>query len=615
MIERIKNADLKELVEIAAETRKKMIETVSRRGGHLASSLGTVELTIALLKVFDLPHDKIIWDVGHQSYAYKILTDRGEKFDTLRTFGGISGFPKISESKYDFFGTGHGGTSLSAGLGMREAMRTRGDCSKVISVIGDGAITSGLALEAMNNVDRFGRNTITILNDNDMFISTSVGALSKWFSRKLSGQKYSSARTEIKQLISKLPPIFHGEKIVDIIRKTINSSKSLLTPGILFEGFGYQYVGPVDGHNIGELVETLSDLKPNGEPVLLHIHTVKGKGYRFAEENPRKFHGIAPFDIETSCMKKPSSPSFTAYLADYLPRLFKRHSNLVAITAAMPDGTGLWKLQETFPSRLYDVGMSEGHAVTFASGLAAGGLRPIVAIYSTFLQRAFDNIIHDVALQNLPVTFLIDRAGLVGEDGATHHGLFDLAYCRMIPNMTVLAPRDESEMARMIEFSLTLHSPVAIRYPRGNGSGKRTSNRLVPLKNRSGEMMLEGKSKIMVVGIGIMTVFAMKAAEILKKEGIEPFVYDLKFVKPLPEELFMLIKKHGITGIVTVEDGIAAGGAGSALLEELSRRKMETKCTILGVRDNFSTHGTQAELRKAEGIDAESIAAAVKNSL
>ena len=615
MIERIKNADLKELVEIAAETRKKMVETVSKRGGHLASSLGTVELTIALLKVFDLPQDKIIWDVGHQSYAYKMLTDRGEKFDTLRTFGGISGFPKISESKYDFFGTGHGGTSISAGLGMREAMRTRGDRSKVISVIGDGAITSGLALEAMNNVDRFGRNTITILNDNDMFISTSVGALSKWFSRKLSGQKYSSARTEIKQLISKLPPIFHGEKIVDIIRKTINSSKSLLTPGILFEGFGYQYVGPVDGHNIEELVETLNDLKPNGEPVLLHIHTVKGKGYRFAEENPRKFHGIAPFDIETGCIKKPSSPSFTAYLADYLPRLFKRHSNLVAITAAMPDGTGLWKLQETFPSRLYDVGMSEGHAVTFASGLAAGGLRPIVAIYSTFLQRAFDNIVHDVALQNLPVTFLIDRAGLVGEDGATHHGLFDLAYCRIIPNMTVMAPRDESEMARMIEFSLTLHSPVAIRYPRGNGSGKRSSNRLVPLKSFSGEMMLEGKSKIMVIGIGLMTVFAMKAAEILKKEGIEPFVYDLKFVKPLPEELFMLIKKHGITGIVTVEDGIAAGGAGSAILEELSRRKMETKCLILGVRDNFSTHGTQAELRKAEGIDTESIAEAVKDLL
>ena len=280
--------------------------------------------------------------------------------------------------------------------------------------------------------------------------------------------------------------------------------------------------------------------------MLLHIHTMKGKGYKFAEENPRKFHGIAPFDIKTGEMKKPSSPSFTGYLTDYLPRLFRRHSNLVAITAAMPDGTGLWKLQETFPSRVYDVGMSEGHAVTFASGLAAGGLRPVVAIYSTFLQRAFDNIVHDVALQNLPVTFLIDRAGLVGEDGATHHGLFDLSYCRMIPNMTVMAPRDESEMARMIEFSLTLKTPVAIRYPRGSGSGKRASNRLVPLKNCSGEMLLEGKSKIMIVGVGITTVFALKAAEILEKENIFPFVYDLKFVKPLPEELFTLIKKHGI---------------------------------------------------------------------
>ncbi|MBP5406312.1 1-deoxy-D-xylulose-5-phosphate synthase [bacterium] len=611
MIERIKNADLKELYKIAAETRKKMVETVSKRGGHLASSLGTVELTIALLKVFELPQDKVIWDVGHQSYAYKMLTDRSENFDTLRTFGGISGFPKISESKYDFFGTGHGGTSISAGLGMREAMRTRGNRSKVISVIGDGAITSGLALEAMNNVDRFGRNTITILNDNDMFISTSVGALSKWFSRKLSGQKYSAARTEIKQLISKLPPIFHGDKIVDIIRKTINSSKSLLTPGILFEGFGYQYVGPIDGHNIEELVETLQDLKPNGEPVLLHIHTMKGKGYKFAEENPRKFHGIAPFDVRTGEMKKPASPSFTAYLADYLPRLFRRHSNLVAITAAMPDGTGLWKLQETFPARVYDVGMSEGHAVTFASGLAAGGLRPVVAIYSTFLQRAFDNIVHDVALQNLPVTFLIDRAGLVGEDGATHHGLFDLAYCRMIPNMTVMAPRDESEMARMIEFSLTLHSPVAIRYPRGSGLGKRASNRLTPLKTCTGELMRSGKDKIMIVGVGITTVFALDAAERLEKAGISPFVYDLKFVKPLPAELFELIEKHGITRIVTVEDGIAAGGAGSAVLEKLSELKMDTKCTILGVKDTFSTHGTQRELRKAEGIDAGSIAGAV----
>jgi len=607
MIEKIKNADLKELEKIAEETRQKMVETVSKRGGHLASSLGTVELTIAILKVFNLLQDKVIWDVGHQSYAYKMLTDRSENFDTLRTLGGISGFPKISESQFDFFGTGHGGTSISAGLGMREAMRMKSDRSKVISVIGDGAITSGLALEAMNNVDRFGRNTITILNDNDMFISTSVGALSKWFSRKLSGQKYSSAREEIKQLISKLPPIFHGDKIVDIIRKTINSSKSLLTPGILFEGFGYQYVGPIDGHNIEELIETLNDIKHNSEPVLLHIHTMKGKGYKFAEENPRKFHGIAPFDIKTGEIKNPSSPSFTAYLADYLPRLFRRHSNLVAITAAMPDGTGLWKLQETFPSRVYDVGMSEGHAVTFASGLAAGGLRPMVAIYSTFLQRAFDNIVHDVALQNLPVTFLIDRAGLVGEDGATHHGLFDIAYLRMIPNMIVMAPRDECEMARMIEFSLSLSSPVSIRYPRGCGLGKRSSNRLVPFKTCNGELLRRGKNKIMIVGVGIATVFALEAAEKLEKEGISPFVYDLKFVKPLPEELFELIEKYEIKHIVTVEDGITAGGAGSAVLENLSARKMETKCTILGIKDSFSTHGTQKELRRIEGIDAESI--------
>ena len=612
MIETVKNTDIPGLYRLADDVRNLMIDSVSCNGGHLASSLGTVELTIALLKVFDLEEDKIIWDVGHQSYAYKILTDRKERFHTLRTMGGISGFPKMSESKYDFFGTGHGGTSISAGLGLREALKVRGLDSKVISVIGDGAMTSGLALEAMNNVDEYGRNTITILNDNDMFISTSVGALSKWFSRKLSGQKYSNARAEIKQMLSKLPPFFHGEKIVEVIRKALNSSKTLLTPGILFEGFGYQYVGPIDGHNIEEMIETLNDIKTNSEPVLLHVHTVKGKGCEFAQKNPGKFHGVGPFNRNTGEIN-PSSPSFTAYLSGYLPGLFKREAELVAITAAMPDGTGLSTLRKQMPERVYDVGMSEGHAVTFAAGLAAGGLRPVVAIYSTFLQRSLDNIIHDAALQNLPVIFLVDRAGLVGDDGSTHHGLFDISYLRMIPNMTVMAPRDEAEMARMIETALTVKGPVAIRYPRGSGTGKVPSAKLNPLKYGKGELLSKGNSEIMIVSTGIMDEPARRAVEMLKKKKINAFHYDLKFIKPLPEELFEIIDKNKITGLVSIEDGVVAGGAGSAILEELSARKMDVKCRLIGINDTFSTHGTQKELRKLEGLTAENIVKAVES--
>jgi len=615
MIEKVKKSNVKDLRLIAEEVREIIIDSVGQNGGHLASSLGTVELTIALLKVFNLPQDKIIWDVGHQAYPHKILTDRKDRFNTLRTLNGISGFPKISESKYDFFGTGHGGTSISAGLGYNEAAKLQKKNSTTISVIGDGAMTSGLAFEAMNNVAEYGSNTITILNDNDMFISTSVGSLSKWFSRKLSGQSYSMARKEIKQILSKLPPFFRGDKIVEVIRKALNSSKTLLTPGILFEGFGYQYVGPIDGHNIEELIETLEDIKSNSEPVLLHVQTVKGKGFEHSESNPRKFHGVGPFDVETGETKS-SSPSFTGYLSGYLPRLFRRDRSLVAITAAMPDGTGLSKLQQIFPHRVYDVGMSEGHAVTFAGGLAAGGMRPIVAIYSTFLQRALDSIIHDIALQNLPVIFLADRAGLVGEDGATHHGLFDISYFRMIPNMVVMAPKDEHEMARMIETAIEYKKgPVVIRYPRGGGQGKKLYSRMKPINFGEGKLLSNGKEKLMIVSVGIMTVTAEEAITKLEKQGISVYHYDLKFIKPLPEKLFEIIKKKKIDKIVTIEEGIIAGGAGSAILEELSARDMDVKCRLIGVNDTFSTHGTQHELRKKEGLTSTKIVSTVKKML
>ncbi|HDT11345.1 MAG TPA: 1-deoxy-D-xylulose-5-phosphate synthase [bacterium] len=613
--ENIKKLSISELEKVATQLRETIVDSVSKNGGHLASSLGTVELTIALLKVFDLENDKIIWDVGHQAYPYKILTGRKNRFHTLRTFGGISGFPKMSESPYDFFGTGHGGTSISAVLGIRESQNFVSKNGKVISVIGDGAMTSGLALEAMNNVHEFGKNTITILNDNDMFISTSVGSLSKWFSRKLSGSTYSIARTEVKQILAKLPPFFQGDKIAGLIRKAIDSSKSLLTPGILFEGFGYQYVGPIDGHNIEELIEILEDIKPNREPVLLHVHTVKGKGYEPAEKNPSKFHGIGTFDKKTG-KTPPSAPSFTKYLSDYIIKLFRANKNLVAITAAMPDGTGLQKLRGIFPERVYDVGMSEGHAVTFAAGLATGDIRPIVAIYSSFLQRALDSVIHDTALQKLPVIFLVDRAGLVGEDGATHHGLFDISYLRMIPGMILMAPRDEHEMARMIETSLLIKDgPVAIRYPRGRGSAKKVINKVLPLEFGKGELIAKGNKPVLIVSVGIMTNIAKTAVEKLQKKGEDVFLYDLKFIKPLPDELFEIIEKNKITSVVTVEDGIVAGGAGSAILEEFSFRNMDIKCSIIGVKDTFSTHGTQKELRKKEGLTPENIQKKVERYL
>jgi 1-deoxy-D-xylulose-5-phosphate synthase len=609
MIEKIKNSNIKELKIIASDVRNQIIETVSKNGGHIAPSLGTVEMTIALLKVFNLPKDKIIWDVGHQTYAFKILTDRKHEFNTLRQYKGISGFPKISESKFDTFGTGHGGTSISAMLGIKEALQKKQELSKVISIIGDGAMTNGLAFEAMNHIREMGQNTITILNDNEMSISTSVGSLSKWFSRQLTGPTYSFLRSEIKEIVAKLPAFFHADKIIEIIRKALNSSKTLLTPGILFEGFGFQYVGPIDGHNIEELIETLEDLKQNPEPVLLHIHTTKGKGYKPSEENPRKFHGIGPFNIKTGETKK-SSPSFTNYLSKYLPNLFRRNNSLVAITAAMPDGTGLFSIEQEFPEKFYDVGMSEGHGVTFAAGLAAGGLKPIVAIYSTFLQRALDSIIHDVALQNLPVIFLVDRAGIVGDDGPTHHGIFDITFLRMVPNLTLLAPRNEIEMAKMIEFAIKQNNPVAIRYPRGSGEGSRVYKRVAPIKH-SGELLIDSDGETLIISIGIMAKKAIESAKIINQTKEEVSVFDLKFIKPIPQNLFETIEKKKIKRILTIEENVVSGGAGSAIFETLLKKGFKNlEIVQIGIEDKFPTHGEQNFIREKEGLSIKNI---VKN--
>lgn len=612
MLEHIRNASIEELERLAAETRELIIDTCAKNGGHLAPSLGTVELTLALLKVFDLERDRIVWDVGHQAYAHKILTDRKARFHTLRTFGGISGFPKRSESPYDVFGTGHGGTSISAALGIKEALYARGGDGKVIAVIGDGSMTSGLAFEGMNNAEAFGKNVLTILNDNDMFIATSVGGLSRWFSRKLTGHAYAGMRTEVKNLLTHLPPFFRGERIIEIIRKALESSKSLLTPGILFEGFGFQYVGPIDGHNLKELIETLEDIKPNGEPILLHVHTKKGKGYAPAEDNPRLFHGIGPFDRATGKPYKSSKSGFTDYLGQYLPHLFRRDDRLVAITAAMPDGTGLTQLQKEMPERVYDVGMSEGHAVTFAAGLAAEGRRPLVLLYSSFLQRAFDSVVHDVALQNLPVVLLIDRGGLVGEDGATHHGVFDISFLRSIPNMTIIAPRSEPELMGAIERALRSDGPFAIRYPRGSGTGAAFNRRIEPLPYAQGELLHAAAGDILAVTVGLGDHHALGQLAALKKEGIKYSIYDLRYIKPLPEELFDIIKKRKIKKLVVIEENAVAGGAGSAILEELSRRHLTLRTELLGLPDQFIPHGTQAELREKFGVGASAFASAVR---
>ncbi len=611
MLQKIKKMNVSELEALAGEVREQMIDVVSQNGGHIAPSLGTVELTIALLKCFDLPEDKIIWDVGHQSYAYKILTDRKDRFHTLRKKKGISGFPKISESPFDFFGTGHGGTSISASLGIKEALRRQDKLSKVVAVIGDGAMTSGLSFEAMNHAGDLGNNLITVLNDNDMFISTSVGTLSRWFSKKLSGSTYSVIRNEIKDIMNKLPAFFHGRRIIDIIRKTLESSKSLLTPGILFEGFGYQYVGPVDGHDIEELTETINDIKPNSSPVLLHVHTKKGKGYPPAEENPRKFHGLGPFEKESGKSIGKKSHSFTGYLSTYLPEMFLRNDSLVAITAAMPDGTGLQVLQEKMPDRVYDVGMSEAHAVTFAAGLASAGIRPLVAVYSTFLQRSVDSVIHDVALQKLPVVFLLDRAGIVGEDGPTHHGIFDIVYMRMVPGLTVLAPRDEVEMARMIEFAVKQPGPVSIRYPRKSAQGRRKFKKLNPVKKNRGEFLIKNKGKSLVVSVGVMAEPALIAAREVERKDISVSVYDLKFIKPLPEELFAYIEENNIEKVITVEEGVIAGGAGSAIAETLHAKNMNVEVKMIGIKDVFPLHGEQNEIRHDMGLSYEKIRDAI----
>lgn len=596
-----------DLEQLAADLREEIIKTVSQAGGHLAPSLGVVELSIALHYVFNTPADKLIWDVGHQSYAHKLLTGRREKFHTLRQHKGISGFPKRSESPYDSFDTGHSSTSISAGLGIALAKHLKESDNRAIAVIGDGSMTGGMSFEALNQAGHLNKNLIVILNDNEMSISPNVGALSSFLSRKMTSKQVVRAKGEIKQMLKSFSNI--GENILQVLKKSEESFKGFFTPGMLFEALKFEYVGPIQGHDLENLIATLQNVRDFSHgPVLVHVLTTKGKGYPPAESNPGDYHGLGPFDIETGT-PVPSSEkriSFTRCFGDTLVHMAETDPKIVAITAAMPAGTGLLRFAKNFPDRFFDVGIAEQHAVTFAAGLATEGMRPVVAIYSTFLQRALDQVIHDVCLQNLGVTFAIDRGGVVGDDGPTHHGVFDLSFLRFIPNITLMAPKDENELQHMLYTAIQHEGPVAIRYPRGVGEGVDLSDNLEEFPIGKGELLKEGKD-ILLLPIGNRVAPAMDAAMGLKKVGIDAAVINPRFIKPMDSDLILeWAKKTG--RVITVEDNARMGGFGSAVLELLaSHNCFDVKVRNLGYKDRFMEHATQDILWKQAHIDAPAI--------
>ncbi len=601
------------LARLAGELRQEIIAVVSRNGGHLAPSLGVVELTLALLCEFSPDRDRIIWDVGHQCYAYKLLTGRRDLFPTIRCLGGLSGFPRRSESPYDHFGTGHASTSISAALGMAAARQLNKQDHHVAAIIGDGAMTAGLALEALNQAGHMGHPLIVILNDNEMSISRNVGALSLFLSSKLSSGWVRRVKREVEGLLRSIPGI--GEDVLGLARRGEDSLISLFTPGMLFEALGFDYIGPVDGHNIAELRNMLRLAKNEDKPTLIHTLTVKGKGYSPAEENPSRFHGIGCFNHENGQSAKdanaPDSPSFTEIFAETLLGLGEKDARIVAITAAMPEGTGVKAFGLRFPDRLVDVGICEPHSVTFAAGLATQGMRPVVAVYSSFLQRAYDQIIHDVCLQNLPVLFCLDRAGLVGEDGPTHHGVFDLSFLRHIPNLSLLAPRHERELALMLEAALAWQGPAAIRYPRGHSGLALAEQRAAPLAWGEGEALRQGEG-IAIIGIGTAINHGLAASELWEAEGRAPVtVFNARFVKPLPEkQLLDLAARH--LRLLLVEENVLAGGFSSAVLEFLNANGLKNDVRRLGLPDVYIEHGPAQKLREQAGLCAQGVLAELK---
>lgn len=599
----IKQLKPEELEKLAEEIRQFLVEKISVTGGHLASNLGVVELTMTLHLAFELPQDKMIWDVGHQSYTHKILTGRRAGFDDLRKYGGMSGFPKRKESECDAFDTGHSSTSISAGLGYVAARDIKGEEHSVISIIGDGAMTGGMAYEALNNASRLKSNFIIVLNDNNMSISENVGGMSRYLNGLRTAEAYTGLKKGVEDTLMKIP--VQGEKILYQMKKTKSGLKQLFVPGMFFEDMGITYLGPVDGHDIRKLYKTFQEAKRVDHAVLVHVLTKKGKGYVPAEENPSRFHGIVPFDIETGEAKEKSSKdSYTDIFSKVFCDIAKQNDAVVGITAAMADGTGLARFARMFPDRFFDVGIAEEHALTFAAGLAAGGLKPVVAVYSSFLQRAFDQTIHDVCLQNLPVMIAVDRAGLVGSDGETHQGLFDLSFLNMIPNMTILSPKNRWEMADMVRFCADFQYPVALRYPRGAAYEGLSAFR-TPIVYGKSEILYE-EEDIAVIFVGHMAELAVQVRDRLKEIGYHCSLINARFVKPLDTEMLeALTKDHRL--FVTIEENVLSGGFGEQVLHYVSRAKLDVGVRCIGIPDDYVEHGNVDLLRREVGLDAETI--------
>ncbi len=599
----LKAADPAKLPALAAEIREFLIEKVSEHGGHLASNLGVVELTIALHLAFDLPEDKIVWDVGHQSYTHKLLSGRREEFDSLREYGGLSGFPKRRESAYDCFDTGHSSTSISAGLGLAAARDRLGKKFAVVSVIGDGALSGGMAYEALNNASQLKSNFIIVLNDNNMSISESTGGFSSYLSKIRLGSGYNNLKKDVRRSLSKVPGV--GESLAANISQAKMALKQMMVPGMFFEDMDITYVGPLDGHDIPQMVRIFREAKKIDRPILIHVKTKKGKGYGPAEKYPSRFHGIGPFDIETGKSKgEKGGITWTEAFSHTICRLAETDERIVAVTAAMPEGTGLKRFGSRFPGRLYDVGIAEDHAVTFAAGMAAGGLKPVVAVYSSFLQRAYDQILHDVCLQKLPVVFAIDRAGLVGNDGETHHGAFDLSYLSSIPGMTVFTPKNKYELRSGLEFGLTLQAPFAIRYPRGTAySGLREYQ--APVELGKSETIYKGTG-IALLSVGAMMETALQVYEKLKADGLSASLVNVRFVKPMDRELFSaLAGDHSL--FVVLEDNVASGGFGEAVSAYLNEEGCQARVIKAAIPDVFVGHGPVKTLRETLGLDPESL--------
>lgn len=606
----IKKLEASDYDVLAKEIREFLIKKISVTGGHLGSNLGTVELTMALHLSMDLPEDKIVWDVGHQSYTHKLLTGRREGFDNLRKHGGMSGFPKRKESQCDAFDTGHSSTSISAALGLAKARDIQGKDNCIVAVIGDGSLTGGMAYEALNNAASLESNFIIILNDNNMSIAENVGGVSKYLNDIRTGEKYLNLKEGVYNTLKSMPK---GDAMVRGIRRAKSSVKHLMIQGMFFEDMGITYLGPVDGHDIPAMLRVIQEAKRVKGPVLIHVKTQKGKGYGPAERHPARFHGAEPFDIETGIPSNPrDKANYTDVFATVMMKLGQRDEKIVAITAAMPDGTGLKRFKNAYPDRFFDVGIAEEHAVTFAAGLAAGGMKPIVAVYSSFLQRAYDQILHDVCIQNLPVVFAIDRAGLVGSDGETHQGIFDLSYLSSIPNMHIMAPKNKWELSDMLKYAVSFDAPIAIRYPRGEAYDGLSEFRS-PIAYGKAEWIYE-ESEIAILAIGSMVKTGLSVYEKLKAEGYKCSLCNARFVKPIDTDMVdKAVKNHKV--IVTLEENVLSGGFGEKVCNYMKEKSYQNKLIMVSIPDDYVEHGNVDELRKEIHIDADSIIAKIKESL